>query len=64
MLALGDGLLASGPRPVIEELQRVAEPFLRCYVLAGHKPPGGRQLLLFDGGYAVCRKVELITPLT
>jgi hypothetical protein len=59
-LAVGNGLLARGPRPVMEALMGIAQKYVLCSMIPTHKPAGGYKLLEFDDCYAVCRWVELL----
>ena len=60
ILAGGSGMLACGPRSVIEPLRKVAEPFVACSVVPGRTQVGGYKLLDFGRGYVVCRSIELV----
>ena len=60
ILAGGSGMLASGPKSLIEPLRLVAEPFVSCSVVPGRTPVGGYKLLDFGRCYVVCRSFELV----
>jgi len=60
LLQLGYGLLAEGPRRIIDEYARVVGDTLRFSIVHGHNPRGGYRVVFFDECYVVCRNVSVI----
>jgi hypothetical protein len=60
LLVSGHGLLAKGPRRVIDEYARVVGDKLRHSIVHGYTPRGGYRVVLFDECYVVCRRVSVV----
>ena len=60
LLAGGRGLLARGPKRVIDVYATEIGNTLRFSIVAGHKPPGGYRVILFEQCYVICRSVSVI----
>nr|WP_086940888.1 hypothetical protein [Thaumasiovibrio occultus] len=60
------GLVAHGPEPLLVRYKNVLaqnvfngnEPLLATGYVPTHRPNGGYQVLLFDSGFVVCRRVD------
>lgn len=60
LLRGGHGLLAQGPKRVIDEYASVVGDTLRYSIVHGHTPRGGYRVVLFDECYVVFREVSVI----
>ncbi len=60
LLLGGFGLLADGPRPVIDEYAKVISGALCYSIVHSHRPSGGYRLALFDKSYVIFRRVSVI----
>ena len=56
LLNLGHGLMAQGPRRVIEEYAKIIGDRLRYSIVQGYKPRGGYRVALFDECFVVFRE--------
>lgn len=54
-----NGLLAQGPRPLLEEFQKVASEYLNTNYVVSYMPDGGCKALIFDSSYVICRAVTV-----
>jgi hypothetical protein len=61
-LAQGHGLLARGPRSVVEELERRLAGLLQVNSVASHAIDKHRVAMTFDDGYAVCVAITATAP--
>jgi hypothetical protein len=60
LLSNGHGLLAQGPKPLIEEYVKAIGDQLRHSILPSFVPRGGFRLALFDTSFVVYGKVEVV----
>jgi hypothetical protein len=60
ILAGGHGLLAKGPKQVVDEYLAAIGDRLRYSIVRGHTPQGGCRIMLFDNYYVVFRDVEVV----
>lgn len=54
------GLLAHGPKPLLDAYQQALEGVLRTYFIPSYTPEGKAQALIFDDGFLICRDAELV----
>ncbi len=58
-LRQGNGLLARGPEPIIEQYKAAIARHMRVYSLPSYVPKGGYQALVFDASFLICRAVAV-----
>jgi hypothetical protein len=59
----GRGLLAEGPRRVIEEYGKTVGDSLRYSIVEGHVPKGGYRVFVFEKCFIVCKEVSVFEEL-
>ncbi|ACX86786.1 hypothetical protein F6Q07_18785 [Pectobacterium parmentieri] len=55
----GNGLLANGPKPLLEAYQQALSCVLKTRFVPSVEMKGGVKALLFDSGFVICKRVEL-----
>jgi hypothetical protein len=60
MLAGGHGLLARGPKQVVNGYLAAIGNSLRYSIVRGHTPQGSKQVMLFDDHYVVFQEAEVV----
>ncbi len=60
LLQRGDGLLAEGPRRVIEAYATIAEGRVRYSIVHKHTLRGGYQVVFFEKDYIICQTLPMI----
>jgi hypothetical protein len=54
-----NGLLAQGPKPLLDEFQKIASKHLRTNYVSSYMPDGGCKVLVFDTSYVICKAVTV-----
>ncbi|PWF24046.1 hypothetical protein [Corticimicrobacter populi] len=54
------GLLARGPKPLLDAYQTALDGVLRTYFVPSHTPQGKAMALIFDDCFLICREAEIM----
>lgn len=54
-----NGLLAQGPKPLLDEFQKTASKHLKTNYVSSYTPDGGYRALVFDTSYVICKAVTV-----